>query len=150
MPGGDPANRRLSQAGSVAVLVWSVRSGCAFEASDLPSEPTVGVGGAESMLGECGKHGVRWVVERSESLSQDCEDGVLGSQDCASGRVVRRIAEHEEAVRMVGRRGKQAFVVRIAADDPVEHHHVGRLDAVRIGGDVVPAPFDAVLESGAL
>jgi hypothetical protein len=38
---------------------------------------------------------------------------------------------------MVSRRREQAQVVRIAADNPVEHHHVGRRDAPRVDGDVV-------------
>ena len=49
---------------------------------------------------------------------------------------------------MLSRRGEQPLVVRIAADHPVQHDHIGPLDTVRVRCDVMPAPYDAVLEPG--
>src|SRR6266550_1021675 len=43
-------------------------------------------------------------------------------------------------------RAQQALVIRIAADDPVQHDDVGWLDAVGLCRDVVEAPLCTVLE----
>jgi hypothetical protein len=43
-------------------------------------------------------------------------------------------------------RSQEPLVVRVAADHPVEHDHVERLDTLRIDGDVLQAPLRALLE----
>ena len=46
------------------------------------------------------------------------------------------------------RRLQQPLVVGIAADDPVQDDDVGRLNRVRIGGEIVETPLRPLLESG--
>jgi hypothetical protein len=46
------------------------------------------------------------------------------------------------------RRSQQPLIVRVTADDPVQHDDVGCLDALRIDGDVVQAALRTLLEPG--
>jgi hypothetical protein len=46
---------------------------------------------------------------------------------------------------MVRRCTEKPLVVGIAADDTVENNHIGSLDAVRVGGEVVEPPLRATL-----
>jgi hypothetical protein len=62
---------------------------------------------------------VCWISERPK---------VLRTDDKARHHVARRIAEHEQAPCALRSRSKQALVVRVAADDPVQHDHVGLTD----------------------
>jgi len=66
-------------------------------------------------------------------------------EEGARARVPRRMAEDEQPPGTCGGRSEEAFVIRIAADHPVQYDDVGRLDRVRVGGDVVQpalhAPF---------
>lgn len=58
------------------------------------------------------------------------------------------MAEHEDAPRAPGRGREERVRVRIAADDAMENHDVGRLDRLGIDGHVVQAALDPILEPG--
>ena len=64
----------------------------------------------------------------------------------ARQRVARRVAEHEQPSGSFLCRSQQAHVVRVTADDSVQHDDVGCLYAVGLHRDVVEATLRTVLE----
>ena len=88
-----------------------------------------------------------WANVRNSRRMQP-EGEVLRRDQRPRDRVARRMAEHQQAPRVVGRRAEQPLVVRVAADDAVEHDDVHRLDRVRLDGDVEQPPLDPVLDTG--
>ena len=86
--------------------------------------------------------------ERAELASPQPEDEIRAGDEEPRDRVARRIAEDDETPRVLRNRAEQAFVVRVAAHDAVEHDHVRGADDVRVDGDVDQAPLCPLLEAG--
>src|SRR5262245_8077816 len=86
--------------------------------------------------------------ERPEFLSKQPEDQVLAGDGEPRDGVTGWVAEDEESSRVRGRGRQQPLVVGVAADDAVEHDHVGRVEAIAVDRDVVEPPLRSVLESG--
>src|SRR5580765_3179557 len=79
-------------------------------------------------------------------LPEQLEDQVFRGHEKARQRVPRWIAEHEQPLGSFLRRSQQTLVVRVTADDSVQHDDVSCLYAVGLHRDVVEAPLRAVLE----
>jgi hypothetical protein len=90
----------------------------------------MGVGAAKSALLEHGEHPRRRVRERPELDSPQPEDQILRRDHETRDAVARRITEDEQTPRVFGGGTEKPFVVRVAADDAVEHDHVGRRSPV--------------------
>jgi hypothetical protein len=60
------------------------------------------------------------------------------------------VAEHQQSLGMVGRRGQETLVFGVAANDPVQHDDVVRLDVVRRGRNVDLAAGHPVAHPGCL
>ena len=114
----------------------------------LPNDRMVRVGTAESALLEDSEHPPRRVRERPELLSPQTEEQILRSYEETGDPVARRITEDEQSPRVFGRCSEKPLVVWVAADDAVQHDHVCRLDAFRIGCDVEETPLRMVLDPG--
>src|SRR5437870_12924763 len=74
------------------------------------------------------------------------EGKVFGADEKARQRVARRIAEDEETPSALRSRSQQALIIRVAADDSVQHDDVSCLHALRVEGDVVQASVYTSLE----
>src|SRR5580765_1069635 len=79
-------------------------------------------------------------------LPEQLEDQVFRGHEKARQRVARRVAEHEQPPGSFLCRSQQTLVVRVTADDSVQHDDVGCLYAVGLHRDVVEAALRAVLE----
>ena len=125
-------------------------SGCvtAFESRYLPDERVVGIHAAKPALLEHGEHLPRRVGKCPELFSPQPEKQILRGDQETRDEVARRIAEYEQTLGVVAGRAEKTLVVGVAADDAVQHDYVCRLDADRIGGDVVKTPLDSVVGAG--
>src|SRR6266487_2816411 len=74
------------------------------------------------------------------------ESEVRCTDEKARQCVARRIAEHEQTLSALRGRSQEALVVRVTADDSVQHDDVGCLDGFGLDGDVVEASLCTVLE----
>jgi hypothetical protein len=119
-----------------------------FEPGHVPRDPAVGECGPQSVPLEHGEHRRRRVGEGAELSAEQAEAEVLGGHDRARDRVPWWVAEDEHASGVVGCPAEQPLVVRVAADDAVQHDDVGRLDVCGVDGDVVEPALDAAFDAG--
>src|SRR5438067_3313106 len=119
----------------------------AFEAGRLPHQRAVGEGTAKAIPLEYAEHRSRWVCERPELPAEQPEQQVLAADGDARDGVAARVAEDDESPRMLGDGGEESLVVRVAADDAIEHDDVGRLDLLGIDRDVAELPLGPSFEA---
>jgi hypothetical protein len=106
------------------------------------------IGVEKSPLFDDGEH-PRWRVrECPEFLSPQPEEQILRAQQETGQHVARWIAEHQQTACMVNCCAEKPLVVRVTTHDSVEDDNIGRLDAFRIGCDVVKAPLGASFNAG--
>src|SRR6478609_2106634 len=79
-------------------------------------------------------------------LAEQPEGQVFRTNDHPRQRIARRVAEHEQPSGSLLCRSEQTLVVRVTADDSVQHDDVGCLYAVGLHRDVVEAALRTVLE----
>jgi hypothetical protein len=120
----------------------------ALEPGYLPDKRVVSERAAETSFSQSGEHLGGRVGERPELFPQQSEHEVLAGDEKPRDRVAGRTAEDAEAACVARGGSEQLLVVGIAADDPVQDDDVGRLDPVRMGGDIVETPLRPSLESG--
>ena len=111
-------------------------------------EPAVLRDAAQAVCLDGGHHRARAVEEGAVGLAGQAQHGVLGGDPGPRRRVARRVAEDEELLGPVGGGAEQPVDVGVAADHPVQHHHVRGLDGLRVHGDVEDASVHAVLDAG--
>jgi len=92
------------------------------------------------------EHGRRRMDEGPILLPEQPPGQVLCTHEHPRQRVARRVAEHEQPPGSCRCRSQQAHVVRVTADDSVQHDDVGCLYAVGLHRDVVEATLRTVLE----
>src|SRR5438874_9936815 len=79
--------------------------------------------------------------------SEEPEDEVLARDGDARDGVAGRVAEDDQSPRMLGDRGEEALVVRVAADDAIEHDDVSGLDLAGVDGDVAELALGSRFEA---
>ena len=114
-----------------------------LEAHDVPREPAVLGNRLEAAALHGRHHLARWMREGAVGLAGQAVHRVLTVNQPLVPRL-RRVAVDEETLRVVGGGAQQPVDVGVAADDAVQHHHVGRVHRLRIGREVQDAPVDAV------
>src|SRR4051794_6213049 len=124
-----------------------VRRRTALEPRETPREAAARVGTAQAFRLEHGHHRGGRVRERAELVAGQAEAEVLGDDDEPRDDVAGRGAEDEHGARVARRRLQQPLVVGGTADDAVQHHDVGGLDAGGVDGDVVQPPVGPALEA---
>ena len=115
---------------------------------DLPGPAAVDHRGPQAVVAQHAEHALRRVGEDPEPQPPHPEAEVLRAEDHPREHAVGRVAEDQQPAGVLGRRRQQPLVIGVAAHHPVQHDHVGGLDAVPVDGDVVQPAGHPALEPG--
>jgi hypothetical protein len=79
--------------------------------------------------------------------AEEARDEVDRSQSCPDQQTLAREAEDEVVARALGGRADERVVVRVAANDAMHDHGVGRLDALAVLGHVGDTEFGPLVDA---
>src|SRR5947209_8699115 len=112
------------------------RLGGSIENNQSPDDARAVEAGREATALDGLPDQLRRVAEDVELDAEDLEEQVGRRQAGADVQAAVGKGEDERLTRMIGRRGREAGHLRVAAEDAVEDDHVGRLHGVPPGGEV--------------
>lgn len=108
----------------------------ALEPDHIPEQRVMSVPGGQPLSGQDVHHGPRRMHEGAEVVALQASQRVVPPQRQSGYPIVRWVGKDQQPPGMAASSGKQPFVIRVTAHDPVQHHHVGRLDVVGSSSDV--------------